>query len=158
MDTKMLTAVPQATIGKILGVTGSAIGLGRSVVGQVTSTVVELLPGSSKPAVRQEKASPKPTETVRNQTAQPSLPTPINVVEELDLDAAPVEVSAEKPVTQIDAAADVMAVEVTPADIAPAVAKKKPAARKSATKKAPARKPASSPGDTLPAPKSDSAS
>ena len=82
-------------------------------------------------------------------------PTPVNVVEELGLDAAPVEEkSTGKPATSIDAAADTGHVDVTPADVAPKVAKKAPAkkaARTSPAKKATQKPSAKSvPGAKLP--------
>ncbi len=46
-------------------------------------------------------------------------PTPVNVVEELGLDPAPVDTPASaRPITSIDAQADPEHVEATPADVA----------------------------------------
>ena len=51
-------------------------------------------------------------------------PTPVNVVEELGLDPAPVDTShAPKPITSIDAQADPEHVEATPADVAARLAR-----------------------------------
>lgn len=80
------------------------------------------------------------------QVAEVSADKPVNVTKELGLDAAPVAKPApaakadraDKPLTSIDAAADVSHVDATPADIAPAV--KKAAAKKAPAKKAAAKK------------------
>jgi hypothetical protein len=51
-------------------------------------------------------------------------PTPVNVVEQLGLDPAPVDTShAPKPITSIDAQADPGQVEATPADVAARLAR-----------------------------------
>jgi hypothetical protein len=121
----------------------------------------KVTPIKSAPAKKAaaKKATPK--------VAEVSPDKPVNVTKELGLDAAPVAKPApaakadkgDKPLTSIDAAADVSHVEATPADIAPAVKKaaakkapaKKAAAKKAPAKKAPAKKAAaSSPGDKLP--------
>lgn len=57
----------------------------------------------------EEATTADPTEDVK----------PVNVVEELGLDPAPVDVPAEpQPITSIDAQADPESVDVTPADVA----------------------------------------
>jgi hypothetical protein len=129
---------PKETAGKAVGQAREAAAAGRHVAEQVsrsaTSTAgrtvgtVTSLVGRHRPGAGATQAQP----------------TPVNVVEELGLDAAPVEEkAAEKPATSIDAAADTRHVEVTPADVAPKVAKKAPP-RKAATK-APAKKASSKP-------------
>jgi hypothetical protein len=124
-------------------------------------TPIKSAPAKKAPAKKAaaKKATPK--------VAAVSPDKPVNVTKELGLDAAPVAKpapaatadKADKPLTSIDAAADVSHVDATPADIAPAVKKaaakkapaKKAAAKKAPAEKAPAKKPAaSSPGDKLP--------
>lgn len=85
---------------------GSAVRLGRSVIGT----------NRSEPA-----SSPEPEVEITPDR-------PVNVTEELGLDPSPVakpkrpRKQPEKPVTSIDAQADASDVDVTPADVADAVA------------------------------------
>lgn len=130
-------------------VAGSAVGLARgaataggqvtrSVTGRAASVVTGLVEGRKSPdpsavdRVEQEStaaSAPGDADTVTN-----SGPEPVNVTEELGLDPAPVDkpkpakkAPAKKPMTTIDAAADPSDVDVTPADVAQAVAKNAPA-------------------------------
>lgn len=114
--------------------------------------------------VKPAQATPAVVKPAKPAQAKPAQAKPVNVTKELGLDPSPVAKTApapreDKPLTSIDAAADVKEVDVTPADIAAVVengaatkvpAKKAPA-KKPAAKKAPAKKAAaSSPGDKLP--------
>ncbi|HET7721267.1 MAG TPA: hypothetical protein VFK43_14980 [Acidimicrobiales bacterium] len=137
---------PKDLAGKAVGQARGAASAGRHLAGQATKSATSLTAG----AVSKLMSGRKPTVA----PAAEDLPTPVNVTEELGLDPAPVEAPAtDEPLTSIDAEADVSNVDVTPADVAKAVAKKaparKPAAPKApAAKKAPARK--SAPGAKLP--------
>jgi len=110
----------------------------RTAAGLTVRVVDRLVPGPDLPVQREQRG--------RRQ------PTPVNVTEELGLDPAPVaERPQDRPLTSIDEAADPDAVDATPADIAGAVAKKRPTARKASTRRATPKDPSSAPGDKLPA-------
>jgi hypothetical protein len=106
-------------LGLVKDVTGTAThlargaaGLGLKVAGTVGEQVFRRVPGVDRHVASTADRSPADDG-----------PEPVNVVEELDLDPAPVddataEVADPAPVTTIDAQADPGTVDVTPADIA----------------------------------------
>ena len=151
--------LPTKVAGKAVGQAKGAAAAGLHVADHVTRSAVTTV--GSLVQQRRGGASAEAPEKIEKPTAKVADPVtvdvdpeePVNVVEELGLDAAPVE-APKKPkkkaakktpgrssaaVTTIDAAADSTEVAATPADVAKKVAKKSPA-RKSAAKKAPAKK------------------
>lgn len=106
-------------LGLVKDVTGTAthiargaVGLGLRAAGSVGEQVFRRVPGVDR------HVAPTADRSSADET-----PQPVNVVEELDLDPAPVDEAATDsdapaPVTGIDAHADPDAVDVTPADIA----------------------------------------
>lgn len=107
---------------------GSAVGLARATTGKAADAMTSLVGTDAEPS---PFAPPAPRED-RPAAEASSTPTdePVNVIEELGLDPAPVTKSKparkparKKPVTKIDAAADPSHVDVTPADVAKAVHK-----------------------------------
>lgn len=95
---------------------GSAVGLARATTGRAAGAVTSLVGTSAEPS----PFAP----------AAPPTDEPVNVIEELGLDPAPVakpkparKPARKKAVTKIDAAADPSHVDATPADMAKAVHK-----------------------------------
>lgn len=116
----MPTLNPLGLVKDVTGTAGhlarGAAGLGLKVAGTVGEQVFRRVPGIDRHV---SSTDPTPAEPVPADAA----PEPVNVVEELDLDPAPVDESAmvteePPPVTDIDAQADRDAVDVTPADVA----------------------------------------
>lgn len=123
-----------------VAVAGSAVGLAKSATGKATGAVSALVGGGEQhhsPTHGNDQAPPVPTDVEPEPTEQPEPAEqpeqphvdidpdePVNVTEELGLDPAPVtkpkprKKAAPKPVTAIDAQADPIDVDVTPADIA----------------------------------------
>lgn len=149
---------PRDMAGKAVGQARGAASVGRHLAGQATKSATSLTAGAVSKLVSGRKLTVAPApaapERAESAPATEDLPTPVNVTEELGLDPAPVDApQTDEPLTAIDAEADASTVDVTPADVAKAVARKapvrKPAATKApAAKKAPARK--SAPGAKLP--------
>ena len=152
---KLPKAVTDKAVGQAKGAAATGLHVADQVARGAVSTVGSLVQqrrGATEPAPPVEVA----TEEARDDTAPDSVvevvpdidpDEPVNVVEELGLDPAPVETPkpakkkapAKKATTSIDAAADTANVDVTPADVAEKVTAKKPA-RRPAAKKAPAAK------------------
>lgn len=154
---------PRDMAGKAVGQARGAASVGRHLAGQATKSATSLTAGAVSKLVSGRKLTVAPApaapERAESAPATEDLPTPVNVTEELGLDPAPVDApqtedsQTDAPVTSIDAEADAGNVDVTPADVARAVARKAPARKPAATKapaakKAPARK--SAPGAKLP--------
>ena len=109
--------LPARLAARSFGVARGAVSVGKHVAHDVTrrgssATAATAPTGPTEPAEAAEKAQPVDTSE------------PVNVVEELGLDPAPVDEPAggttdgDEPVTTIDAQADPEAVDVTPADVA----------------------------------------
>lgn len=100
-------------VGTTFRVARTATELGVKATGAVAVAATRRVTGSGRDADDSPPAS-TPSDA----------PEPVNVVEELDLDPAPVEPDAGEPeppdeaVTSIDAQADPGAVDVTPEDVA----------------------------------------
>lgn len=159
---------PRDMAGKAVGQARGAASVGRHLAGQATKSATSLTAGAVSKLVSGRKLTVAPAPAAPDHApsapaaAAPTtedLPTPVNVTEELGLDPAPVDApqtedsQTDEPLTSIDAEADAGNVDVTPADVARAVARKAPARKPAATKapaakKAPARK--SAPGAKLP--------
>lgn len=154
---------PRDMAGKAVGQARGAASVGRHLAGQATKSATSLTAGAVSKLVSGRKLTVAPAPAAPDHApsapaaaapAKGDLPTPVNVTEELGLDPAPVEApQTDEPLTSIDAEADAGNVDVTPADVAKAVARKAPARKPAATKapaakKAPARK--SAPGAKLP--------
>ncbi len=127
----------------------------KAVSPQAGTKATKKPPAKKSPAKKPAATSPK------------TKPEPVNVVEKLGLDPAPVEKpkpakkAAPTPTTKIDAAADPSNVDVTPADVALVVNADEPAAQnpvkepitKKAAKAAPAKKTAAKSAKAVDAPK-----
>lgn len=147
--------VAKAAMGKAAGAVSSLVGGGKGpdpltpVPAEQESrlTSVPTTPAGAEPvkdapkaaSMRQDaQAKPADKPAAEAKKSSTSRPEPVNVTRALDLDPAPVDkpkpaekASASKPTTKIDAAADPSDVNVTPADVAEAVAKEVPSGKKS---------------------------
>ena len=147
MSHNPLTKIKDVAVGTIkvpLGAAGTALDLAKGTAGHVAKTVTGTVAGVAGAAGvgPKEQASPaeapeapqapegqavSPEEVVdhdlEKKLAETSKTEPVNVTEELGLDPAPVEKPTEKPLTKIDAKAEDIEVDVTPADIADRVFK-----------------------------------
>lgn len=109
-----LTGIAHDVLKAPFTLAGSALRLGRSVIGK----------SQHEPQHTAAQHAPSPPEPEVEITPD----RPVNVTEELGLDPSPVakpkrpRKQPTKPVTSIDAEADVSDVDVTPADVADAVA------------------------------------
>lgn len=105
------------TFGVALGVASVGRHVAREVVGRGASAASEAAGGEPAGGIR--------------------VPQPVNVVEELDLDPAPVgqtragSEDADEPLTSIDAQADPADVDATPADVAERISATAPGPRHS---------------------------
>lgn len=115
---------PQHTLGKIKDLTAATLKSSVSVAATATG-VVRTVAATGKSlaghavhgAVSAAGAARGPVPP--GDSPDGGEPTPVNVVEELGLDPAPVaERPGDRPITAIDAAADPDAVDATPADVA----------------------------------------
>lgn len=110
-------------------VAGTAVGLARTAAGKGASALGSLV------AHTKDSPAPAPTEAEPEPTRAPEVEIdpdqPVNVTQELGLDPSPVakpkqaRKATPKPVTRIDADAHPDEVDVTPADVAEAVAHRK---------------------------------
>lgn len=122
----MIKDVAVTSLKAPVTVAGSAVGLARATTGKAAGVVTSLVTAGSGTEM------PK-SEWITDEIEVPDVtvtPTePVNVIDELGLDPAPVEKPkparkpAKKPVTKIDAAVDSSDVDATPADIAKIVSK-----------------------------------
>lgn len=155
---------PRTAAGRAVDQARGAATTGLAVTGQLTRTAASTALKVSGTIQSHVRKPPVPTRTAAPEPAPAAktAPEPVNVVEELGLDPAPVEepaaahevpaTAAPGPETGIDAKADASTVDATPADVAAKVARRAPARKASPTaparKKAPAKK--SAPGAKLP--------
>lgn len=148
---------PRTAAGRAAGQARGAAATGLAVTGQLTRTAASTalrVSGTIGAHVRKPPTSGHPT-APDSPASFPSAPEPVNVVEELGLDPAPVDEPADGSPsgTTIDAKAEPSTVDVTPADVAAKVAARTPTRKAASTapaskKKAPAKK--SAPGAKLP--------
>ncbi|UMG92659.1 hypothetical protein [Nocardioides sp. TF02-7] len=127
--------VPVTAVGSAVGLAkGAAAAVGRSKDDRDDRDDKDDDPTRATPEdTTPQDTAAEPTEepaTATTDDSTGSRPEPVNVTEELGLDPAPVdkpkpskEAATSKPTTAIDAAADPSKVDVTPADVAEAVAK-----------------------------------
>ena len=107
-------------LGSIKDLATDTLRTGVTLPARVAARAYGVAKGAASIGVRAvtEQRQQQPTSTWRDATSEP--PTPVNVVEELGLDPAPVDdtADADEPITSIDAQADPEHVEATPADVA----------------------------------------
>ena len=105
-------------LGSIKDLAADTVKTGISVPTRVAARAYGVAKGAASVGVRAvTEARQGPVSPWQEATSAD--PTPVNVVEELGLDPAPVDTShAPQPLTSIDAQADPEGVEVTPADVA----------------------------------------
>ena len=114
--TLQLAATPVVLAGRVVSAVARA---GLDVAGRAVDTLApSQAPG--QPPVQHDADRDADREADRDEQ---DLPVPVNIHDELGLDAAPVEKPRRKPkpLTKIDAQADPAKVDATPADVAKVV-------------------------------------
>jgi hypothetical protein len=114
-------ALPGTVISTVRTVAGTAVRLPLRVAGMAVGTVTSHLPGRSTAAPDEAPTAPSATTPATRADEPPvAKKAPARETSAAAEPGVPVEPSSE-PVTEIDARAETEQVDVTPADIAPAV-------------------------------------